>query len=92
MKSTIKNKNNNIIEISFDDKNSYIRLQKLENNIFCAITTFVDPTQRGKGIGNKLYDEMIKYIKSNNAKFKATCPFIVDKAKEDKNIKDIYLA
>lgn len=92
MHSTIKNKANNIIEIGFEDKNSFVRLQKLDDGNYCAITTFVDPNQRGKGIGNKLYLEMIKFIRTNNVKFKATCPFIVEIAKNDKSVKDVYLS
>jgi predicted GNAT family acetyltransferase len=92
MKPTIKNKSNDIIEICLEDKSSYIRLQKLQDNTYCVITTFVDPAHRGKGLGNVLYEEMIKFIRENKTQFKATCPYVVDKAKEDKKNKDIYLS
>jgi predicted GNAT family acetyltransferase len=91
MKPVIKNKSNDIIEILFENKNSYIRLQKCDENTFCVITTFVDPSYRGKGIGNDLYLEMIKFIRSNNVKFKATCPYIAEKATKDESVKDIFV-
>lgn len=91
MNIEIKNRSNNIIEISLPNKNSYVRLQKNDDDTYCAVTTFVDPGHRGKGIGSILYDEMIKFIKGNKTKFRATCPFIVDRANQDKKNKDIYL-
>jgi predicted GNAT family acetyltransferase len=91
MKVTIKPRNNGIIEIAYEEKGSYIRLQQINPDLYCVITTFVDANQRGKGLGEKLYLEMIKFIRENKAKFKATCPFVVAKANQDKSIKDIYL-
>ena len=90
MEVVIKNRNN-IIEILFVDCDSYIRLQKCDDGIFCVVTTFVDPKYRGKGIGGKLYLEMIKFIRGNNVKFRATCPYIAEKAKNDKLVKDIFV-
>ncbi|MDR3163755.1 MAG: GNAT family N-acetyltransferase [Mycoplasmataceae bacterium] len=89
---TISKRNSGVIELSITTQsNAYIRLQDMGDNIYCAITTFVDPSLRGKGIGRKLYKALIEFVRDTKVKFSATCPFIVKLAESDKTITDIYL-
>jgi predicted GNAT family acetyltransferase len=91
-KYQIRKHKDDIIDIKlagFDT--SYLRLQKLDNKLYCAISTFVDPTSRGQGVGRKLYESLIDFIKSENAQFKATCPFVVELVQQDKENKKLYL-
>jgi predicted GNAT family acetyltransferase len=92
-KYQISKRNSNIVEISLTKSpDSHIRLQTLNNNVYCAISTYVNPSDRGNGFGKVLYECMIDYVKKEKAKFSATCPFIVDLADQDKTIKNIYIS
>lgn len=87
----VKKFNSDICEISIPKyKDSYIRVQLIQEHLYCAISTFVSPEDRGEGIGGALYDTLLKFIRDHKAHFAATCPFIVQKADEDKSVKDIY--
>jgi predicted GNAT family acetyltransferase len=91
-KYQIHKRKDDILEIKLDGfDGSYLRIQKLDDKVYCAINTFVDPTHRGEGIGKKLYDALIEFIKSENAQFKATCPFVVEIAQQDKENKKLYI-
>ncbi|MDR2823513.1 MAG: GNAT family N-acetyltransferase [Mycoplasmataceae bacterium] len=90
-KSQIKHLNSGIIEITVTGIKGYVRLQETSDHVYCAITTFVDPEHRDHGAGAKLYEAVIEFVRKENAKFSATCPYIVCKADEDKSIKDIYV-
>jgi predicted GNAT family acetyltransferase len=91
-KYQIGKRNSNIIEIKLNRyPESHLRLQLLDNNIYCAISTYVNPNDRGQGIGKLLYQAMLDYVRSQKAKFNAMCPFIVDLAERDSSIKDIYV-
>ncbi|MDR0675203.1 MAG: N-acetyltransferase [Mycoplasmataceae bacterium] len=88
----INKRNNNIVEIKLNKyPDSHLCMQLLNSNIYCAISTYVNPNDRGQGIGKLLYQSMLDYVRSQNAKFNAMCPFIVDLADQDKSIKDIYV-
>jgi predicted GNAT family acetyltransferase len=91
-KYQVHNRKDDILEIKLVGvENSYLRLQKLTDKVYCAITTFVDPNTRGEGVGKKLYEALIDYVKTNDAKFKATCPFVVELAQQDKINKNRYI-
>jgi predicted GNAT family acetyltransferase len=91
-KYQIVKRNSNIVEIQLTKyPDSHLRMQKLDGNVYCAISTYVNPDDRGQGIGKLLYQAMLEYIREQNAKFSALCPFIVDLADEDKTVKDIYV-
>jgi predicted GNAT family acetyltransferase len=88
----ISKRNSNIVEIKLSKyPTSHLRMQLLDNNIYCAISTYVNPDDRGQGIGKLLYSAMLDYVREQNAKFSAMCPFIVDLANHDKTVKDIYV-
>jgi predicted GNAT family acetyltransferase len=67
-------------------------MQKLEDGTYCVISTFVDPAHRDSGIGWKLYEALIDFIRTEGTKFKTTCPYISQIMSEDKDNKDIYLS
>jgi predicted GNAT family acetyltransferase len=92
-KYKITKRNSNIVEINLVQfQDSHLKLQLLNDKVYCAISTYVNPNDRGKGIGKSLYECMIDYIRKEKAQFTAACPFIVDLADHDKTISDIYIS
>jgi predicted GNAT family acetyltransferase len=91
-KYCIKEKNSGIVELGLKNHpESHLIFQLLENNVYCAVSTYVSPDDRGKGVGKLLYLSGVQYIRDKKSKFCATCPFIVNLAAEDKTIGDIYV-
>ncbi|MDR2369515.1 MAG: N-acetyltransferase [Mycoplasmataceae bacterium] len=89
----INKRNSNIVEIVLNKyADSHLRMQLQDNEIYCVISTYVDPTHRGQGVGKLLYQAMLDYVRKQKAKFSAVCPFVIDLAQHDKSVQDIYVA
>ena len=50
---------------------------ELENNILNVTHTFVDPSQRGKGLAKLMMNEIYNYSKKNNYQIKASCSYAI---------------
>lgn len=48
---------------------------KDENGVWILDHTFVDPSLRGKGVGEKLMEAVVAAARDEGAKIKPTCPF-----------------
>ena len=70
-------KDENRIYLEGDDKKTIaeITFYEIEDGVFNIDHTFVDDSLRGQGIGSKLVEEAVSFIKSKGAKVQATCPF-----------------
>ncbi|GHU31930.1 hypothetical protein FACS1894166_04290 [Bacilli bacterium] len=90
-KVTINHKNSKAIEFNTERNKAHLEMILVKDNVYCMVSTFVDDTLRGKGIGKVLYQAAVDYVKKQNAKFYATCPYVAALAEEDKHIKDIYI-
>ena len=52
-----------------------VTFYEIEDGVYNIDHTFVDEDLRGEGIGSKLVEEAVDFIKSKGCKAKATCPF-----------------
>lgn len=73
------------------DKEKIIGLceYKIKEDIIDIYHTEVDPSYAGKGIANKLLDEVVDFSKKENKKIYPTCSYVRKKFDEDKTYKDI---
>ncbi|MDR0825682.1 MAG: N-acetyltransferase [Mycoplasmataceae bacterium] len=90
-KVNINHKNSKAIEFNTERNKAHLDMILVKEGVYCIVSTFVDDTLRGQGVGKVLYKAAIDYIKKQNAKFYATCPYAAALADEDKSIKDIYI-
>ncbi|MEO1257140.1 MAG: GNAT family N-acetyltransferase [Bacteroidota bacterium] len=51
--------------------------------------TDVDESLRGQGVGRKLLDKLIEYVRENELKVIPLCPFAKAQIKKDKSIQDV---
>lgn len=75
--------NNTLNAIENENIVGYIDFE-LEDNVLNVIHTFVDSSQRGKGLAKKMMDEIYNYSLNNNYKIKASCSYAI-KYLEDLN-------
>ena len=54
--------------------------------------TEVDESLRGQNIGWKLVNESVTYVRENNLKISATCPFARAILEKDESFKDVWQA
>lgn len=67
-----------------------IKYRKLDEQTLEAYSTFVDESQRGKGLARKLVDELVEKAKNNDMKIKPICSYVVNLfEKEHDTYKDI---
>lgn len=55
-----------------------IRWEYINDELIDVNGTFVDPSQRGKGLAKKLVLEVIEKVKKENLKIVPTCSYVVD--------------
>jgi len=91
MKAKIKCLNDDNYLFYFDVEKAYIEFFKKNQNTLIVLHTYVDNSLRGQGIGGQLYSEFINYVKEHNYHFLSSCSFITEKAKNDPNIKGLFL-
>lgn len=58
-------------------------------NVVVGNHTYVDPSLRGQGMGDKLLDALVDAMRAEGKKIHPTCPFIVKKFNEDPKYADI---
>ncbi len=51
--------------------------------------TEVDPSMKGKGIGNRLLDKAVDYARENGLKILPLCPFAASVFRKNKDIRDV---
>ena len=54
-----------------------VTFPSISENIVCVNHTFVDASQRGKGVANKLMQELVKNLENTNRKAKLTCSYAI---------------
>lgn len=54
--------------------------------------TEVDPSMKGKGIGNRLLDKAVEYARDNELKILPLCPFAASVFRKNKDIHDVLKA
>lgn len=71
----------NRIYIEDDNHNllGEVTFPKVKDNIVDINHTFVDPSLRGQGIGSKLLDAAMEYIKNTGRTAIFTCPMAVNR-------------
>ena len=53
--------------------------------------TEVDINYRGKGIGNKILNKIVEYVRENDIKIIPLCPFAKSVFDKDKSIGDVLI-
>lgn len=52
--------------------------------LIIADHTWVSETEKGLGLGRKLFDELVKYARENSFKMMATCPYVLHEIKKNR--------
>lgn len=67
-----------------------LKFRELDENTLEAYSTFVDDSQRGKGLARQLVDQLVEVAKVDGKKIKPTCSYVVNLfEKEPENYGDI---
>ena len=54
-----------------------VTFPNISKNVVCVNHTFVDESQRGKGVAAKLMLELVKDLENTNRKAKLTCSYAI---------------
>jgi predicted GNAT family acetyltransferase len=49
---------------------------EVSGNLMTVLHTEVKEEEEGKGLGRKLFDEMVKHARANQLKVRAVCPYV----------------
>lgn len=83
-------KDNYIYVKDGDIEVGYIKYDKVNEYIIDVKTTYVSDNYRGQGIAGKLFNELVKFSRSNNFKIIASCSYIKKKLESSTEYQDIY--
>lgn len=59
----------------------------LTENTLDAYHTFVDPSLRGQGVADKLYQAFIEFVDQQGYRVKPSCSYIESKMRREKRVK-----
>ena len=80
---------NGIFEIFDNDKAiGELTYNKSFDNVIIADHTYVDDEYRSMGIAKKLFDSFIEFVKTNDFKVIALCPYVKRKFDEDDSLSE----
>ena len=64
---------------------------EVSGNLMTVLHTEVKEELEGKGYGRKMFDEMVKYARSNELKVRAVCPYVrVQFMRNKETLSDIW--